>query len=59
MDEAALSFAKTNDVTTISLHSILRSLWEAEILTKEGVKKVISKIEQKDNTRIKDVHKIL
>lgn len=59
MDEAALSFAETNGITTISLHSILRSLWESEILTKEEVKKLISEIEKKDNTRIKDIQKIL
>ncbi len=59
MDSAAISFAENNGVTTISLHSILRSLWESGILTKEEVKELISKIEQKDNTRIKDVQKIL
>ncbi|MDP3104765.1 MAG: hypothetical protein Q8M95_09180 [Candidatus Methanoperedens sp.] len=59
MDEAAISFAESKDVTTISLHSILRSLWESGILTKEEVKKIISEIEQKDNTRIKDIQKII
>lgn len=59
MDEAAMSFAETSDVTTISLHSILRSLWESAILTKNEVHELILQIEQKDNTRIKDIHKIL
>ena len=55
MDEAAISFAEAKGITTISLHSILRSLWESRILTKEEVKKLISEIEQKDNTRVKDI----
>lgn len=59
MDEVAISFAEENDVTTISLHSILRSLWESGILTKNEVHEIILQIEQKDNTRIKDIHKIL
>ncbi len=59
MDEAAISFAEGKHITTISLHSILRSLWESGILTKEEVKKLISEIEQKDNTRIKDIQNIL
>jgi predicted nucleic acid-binding protein len=59
MDEVAISFAETNDVTTISLHSILRSLWESAILTKKEVHELILRIEQKDNTSIKDIHKIL
>ncbi len=59
MDEAAISFAEANDVTTISLHSILRSLWESKILTKEAVQKIISEIEEKDNTKIKNIQKIL
>jgi predicted nucleic acid-binding protein len=59
MDEVAMSFAETNDVATISLHSILRSLWESAILTKTEVHELILRMEQKDNTRIKDIHKIL
>jgi hypothetical protein len=59
MDETALSFAETNRVITIGLHSILRSLWESEILKKEDVRKLIIEIEQKDNTRIKDIQQIL
>jgi len=59
MDEAAIAFAEANDVTTISLHSILRSLWESGIMKKEEVRELISRIEQKDNTRIKDIQKIL
>lgn len=59
MDEAAISFAESKDVITICLHSVLRSLWESGILTKEEVKKIISEIEQKDNTKIKDIQKIL
>jgi len=45
MDEAAISFAEGNDVTTLSLHSILRSLWESGILTKKEVHELILKIE--------------
>lgn len=59
MDEAAISFAEASNVITISLHSILRSFWESGILKKEEVRELISKIEQKDNTRIKDTSKIL
>lgn len=59
MDEAAISFASANGVATISLHSILRSLWESGILTKNEVQETILKIEQKDNTRIRDIQKIL
>jgi predicted nucleic acid-binding protein len=59
MDEVAISFAEANDVTTISLHSILRSFWESKILTKKEVQELISEIEQKDNTRIKDTQRIL
>ncbi len=59
MDEAAISFAEGKDVITIGLHSVLRSLWESGILTKEEVKKIITEIEQKDNTRIKDIQMIL
>ena len=59
MDEAAIACAEANDVTTISLHSILRSLWESGIMKKEEVRELISRIEQKDNTRIKDIQKIL
>ena len=59
MDEVAISFALANGVITISLHSILRSLWESGILTKNEVEEIILKIEQKDNTRIRDIQKIL
>ncbi len=38
MDEVAISFAEAKGITTISLHSILRSVWESGILTKEEVK---------------------
>jgi hypothetical protein len=58
MDEVAISFAEGNGVTTISLHSILRSFWESNILTKKEVQGLISEIEQKDNTRIKDIQRI-
>jgi len=59
MDVAAISFAEASDVTTIGLHSVLRSLWESRILTKEQVRELITEIEQKDNTRIKDIQKIM
>jgi predicted nucleic acid-binding protein len=59
MDEAAISFALANGVITISLHSILISLWESGILTKNEVQETILKIEEKDNTRIRDIEKIL
>jgi len=59
MDEVAISFALANGVITISLHSILRSLWESGILAKNEVEEIILKIEQKDNTRIRDIQKIL
>ncbi len=59
MDEAAISFAEANGVTTISLYSILRSLWESGIMKKGEVQGLISKMEQKDNTKIKDIQKIL
>ena len=59
MDEAAISFSEANNVTTISLHAILRALWESGILTKKEVQELILQIEQKDNTRIKEIQKIL
>jgi hypothetical protein len=39
----------------LELHSILRSLRESGLQSKEEVREIIAEIEKKDNTRIKDV----
>ena len=38
----------------MELHSILRSLQESGLQSKEEVREIITKIEKKDNTMIKD-----
>ena len=58
MDTAALKFAEENGVETLGLHSILRSLWESGMQSKDEVKEIIMEIEKKDNTSIKDVEAI-
>jgi len=55
IDAAALRFADENGVETLVLHSILRSIWKSGLQSKEEVKEIITEIEKKDNTRIKDV----
>ncbi|MBE9594101.1 MAG: hypothetical protein IMF19_11570, partial [Proteobacteria bacterium] len=55
IDAAALRFADENGVETLELHSILRSLWESSLQSKEEVKEIIAEIEKKDNTSIKDI----
>lgn len=39
----------------MELHSILRSLWESGLQSKEEVREIITEIEKKDNTKIKDI----
>lgn len=58
MDTVALRFAEENDVETLGLHSILRSLWESDIQSKDEVKDIIKEIETQDNTWIKDVEAV-
>jgi hypothetical protein len=58
MDTAALKFGEENGVETLGLHSILRSLWESGMQSKDEVKEIIMEIEKKDNTSIKDVEAI-
>ncbi len=58
MDGAALRFADENGVETLELHSILKSLWESGMQSKEEVNEIVTEIEKKDNTRIKDVEKL-
>ena len=55
IDAAALRFADENGVETLVLHSILRSLQESGLQSKEEVREIITEIEKKDNTMIKDV----
>ena len=58
IDSAALKFAEEDGVETIWLHPILRSLWESGLQSKDEVRNIITEIEKKDNTRIKDVEAI-
>jgi len=58
LDAAALRFAEENGVETLGLHSILRSLWDSCLQSKEEVKEIITEIEKKDNTKIKDVNAV-
>jgi predicted nucleic acid-binding protein len=58
IDSAALRFAEENGVETIWLYSILRSLWESGLQSKGEVRAIITEIEKKDNTVIKDVEAI-
>lgn len=55
IDAAALRFAEENGVETLGLHSILWSLRESCLQSKEEVKEIIIEIEKKDNTKIKDI----
>ena len=54
VDKVALDFAKEKSVQTISLYSILKSLWVSKILSKKGVDGLIQDIEHKENTKIKN-----
>lgn len=58
IDAVALRFAEENGVATLGLHSILRSLWESGMQSKDEVVEIVKEIEKKDNTRIKDVEVI-
>ena len=58
MDVAALKFAEENGVETLELHSILRSLWESGLQSKDETKWIVKEIEIKDNTTIKDVEMV-
>ena len=58
IDGAALKFAEDDGVETIWLHSILRSIWESGLQSKDEVQNIITEIEKEDNTRIKDVEAI-
>lgn len=49
MDKAALKFAK---------HTILKSLWKLNILSKSEVKELIEKMEKEDRTTIPDKERI-
>ena len=58
VDTVALRFAEENGVETLELHSILKSLWESGMQSKEEVRKIIKGIEKRDSTTIKDVERI-
>jgi len=58
IDTTALRFAEENGVETLELHSILRSLWESGMQSKDEVTETIKEIEKRDNTKIKDVEKL-
>ena len=58
IDTTALRFAEENGVETLGLHSILRSLWESGMQSKNEVTETIKEIEKRDNTKIKDVEKL-
>ena len=58
IEGAALKFAEEDGVETIWLHSILRSLREPGLQSKDEVWNIITEIEKKDNTSIKDVEEI-
>lgn len=58
LDSAALKFAEETGVETPELHSILRSLWESGIQSKDKTTEIVKEIEKKDNTTIKDVEKV-
>jgi predicted metal-dependent peptidase len=52
MDTAALKFARTCDVQTLSIHAILRSFWVSGCMTHDEVKELINEIENIENTTI-------
>ncbi len=58
MDFSALRFAESLGVETLELHSILRFLWKSGLKSKDEVRAIISEIEDKDNTLIKNSHLI-
>ena len=58
LDTAALRFAEGKGVETLELHSLLRSLWESGMQSKDEVTETIKEIEKRDNTKIKDVEKL-
>jgi Predicted nucleic acid-binding protein, contains PIN domain len=55
IDATALRLAEENGVEILELHSILRSLWGSVFQSKEEVRGIITEIEKKDNTKIKDI----
>jgi len=59
MDAAALKFARTNDVATLSVHAILRAFWVSGCMTHDKVKALIDEIEKIENTTISDSYLIL
>ena len=54
MDFSALRFAESLGVETLELHTILRFLWKSGLKSKDDVRAIISEIEVKDNTLIKN-----
>lgn len=59
IDKSALDFAEEKGVRTLDLHMILKAFWKSEICTKKEVQKMIKDIEEKDNTKIKEITTIL
>lgn len=55
---SAREFAVKQGVNPISLHAILRRMWERAILNREVVMELISEIERVDRTKIRDTHLI-
>lgn len=58
MDSRALRFAEEYKVRTLTMHSILRALWESNILSRKEVRSIISRIEEKKNTSIQNIENI-
>ena len=59
MDAAALKFARTCGVSTLSIHAILRSFWVSGCMTRDEVKALIDEIEKIENATISDSDLIL
>ena len=59
MDAAALKFARTCGVATLSIHAILRSFWVSGCMTRDEVKALIDEIEKIENATISDSYLIL
>ncbi|MFQ6055382.1 MAG: hypothetical protein ACE5KT_02300 [Methanosarcinales archaeon] len=58
MDKVAIKFARSNNVFVFDLHTILKSLWKSNILSKSEVKELLTKMELEDRTTIPDKQRI-
>lgn len=52
LDKKAIKHAQENNTKTTVFKTILRKLWKEHILTKEEVKQMVNRIEEKDNRKI-------